>query len=297
MSKLSPILSQHIGNLFGVRIMRIPRFESMASAERERDVLARAARNFRVLTDLPLAIERICVVAKLLRPQRAQRVQKLRVGGPHDGGYVCLDDFSNLEAAISLGIGRDVSWDLDLAERGLIVYQYDHTVQKPPATHPNFRFSLSRIGATTDDGAETIASIIAGRRLTSPASVIMKMDIEQDEWTTFSATSADALNVFSQVICEFHDFQNALDDQWFARAVAVLNKLNEAFAVVHVHGNNIDPLLVAGNLLFPQVLEVTYASKVKYAFGETDEVFPGKFDAPNVPTAADYGLGRFIYPT
>jgi hypothetical protein len=296
MSKLSPIFSSFIASLFGVRIVRVDRFESMANAEHERDVLARDARNLRFLTD-PVAIERICLLAKLLKPQRAQNVQKVRLGGPHDGGYVCLDDFSGVEAAISLGTGRDVSWDMDLAERGLIVYQYDHTVHKSPTMHANFRFSRRKVGPNADDGTETIASILDDRHLTRPVSVIMKSDIEQDEWATFAATSADVFNVFSQIICEFHDFQNVSDDKWFARAAAVLNKLNEGLAVVHVHGNNYDPLLVIGNMLFPQVLEVTYASKAKYKFHPTDEVFPGELDAPNVPTAADYGLGKFVYPT
>jgi hypothetical protein len=69
------------------------------------------------------------------------------------------------------------------------------------------------------------------------------------------------------------------------------------FAAVHVHGNNFAPMLAIGNLLFPQVLEVTFASRAKYTFGDADEVFPGELDSPNWAARKDYNLGCFNYPT
>ena len=96
----------------------------------------------------------------------------------------------------------------------------------------------------------------------------------------FAATSAATLDVFTQVLAELHGFNNVLDDDWFEQALAVLAKLNEKFAVVHVHANNYRPLLAIGNVLFPEVLEVTYASRAKYSFTDCDEVFPGRSTAP-----------------
>jgi hypothetical protein len=293
---LSRALRRHLYRLIGVRAVRLDRFEQLVRAEHERNVLEDQLRRFRFLTNCPVAIERICSLAALLRPQQAQGIRKVRVGGPHDGGYVCLEDFGDIEAAISLGTGQDVSWDAELADRGLIVYQYDHTVPGPPTTHANFRFNRRRLGADADDATETIASVLSLGHLARPSSVVLKIDIEEAEWSVFEAASIDALNVFSQVICEFHDFQQVTDDDWFKTAFSVLKKLNEKFAPVHVHANNHEPLLVIGNLLFPQVLEVTYASRGKYTFGETDEVFPSKLDSPNSARTPDYSLGRFVYP-
>ena len=110
-----------------------------------------------------------------------------------------------------------------------------------------------------------------------------------------AATPPATLDTFTQVLAEFHSFNNVLDDVWFEEALAVLTKLNEKFAVVHVHANNYRPLLAIGNVLFPEVLEVTYASRAKYSFADCDEVFPGPLDSPNWPAAPDYGLGKFVY--
>jgi hypothetical protein len=39
-------------------------------------------------------------------------------------GAINLDDFSDIDTAISLGIEQNASWDLDVAARGLTVYQF-----------------------------------------------------------------------------------------------------------------------------------------------------------------------------
>ena len=252
-------------------------------------------RRFLPLTNGPVANARIAMLGRLLRPHRASGVRKVRLGGSHDGGYVCLDDFNEMAGALSLGVGRDSTWDAAIADRGLIVYQYDHTITAPPTVHANFRFNRRKIAADADGESESIESILANNRLSRSHSVIMKIDIEHDEWPAFAATPADALDKFAQVICEFHGFERVTDDQWFGRAFNVLKKLNDRFSVVHVHANNYGPILAIGNLLFPSVLEVTYANKAKYVFEDTDETFPGALDAPNLAAAPDYELGRFVF--
>ena len=74
-----------------------------------------------------------------LTPRRAVRFEKIRLGRDGDGGYVMLDDFSGVSSALSFGIETDCSWDTAIAERGIEVHQYDHTVDGPPTDHPQFR--------------------------------------------------------------------------------------------------------------------------------------------------------------
>jgi len=78
-------------------------------------------------------------------PRRVVGRPKARVGGIADGGYVMLDDFAGVRTAISGGIGDDVSWDLEIAERGIDVLQVDNTVPGPPVQHPRFEFRRLRI--------------------------------------------------------------------------------------------------------------------------------------------------------
>ena len=304
-----------IARLFGVRIVRTRKLDRLAGQivqaeqfkkeaecraeqfkkEAERRAERSLEKKFQLLPYGSVANDRFLLLGRLLRPQQAQGVCKVRLGGAHDGGYVCLDDFKDMEAALSFGIGGDASWDADVAKRGLTVFQYDHSVAGPPIEHVNFRFSRRKIAANADSECESIKSVLAKNCLAWPTSVILKIDIEHNEWAVFAAAPANALDKFAQVICEFHGFDQITDDQWFERALNVFSKLNDRFAVVHVHANNYSPLLVAGNLLFPRVLEVTYASRVKYTFRDTDETFPGLLDAANLATATDHDLGKFIY--
>ena len=283
---LSHAINHQLTNWLGLRVVRVKAHENL---------MAQSAGQMRPLANSPLAMERISKLGRLLRPQQARGVKKVRLGASNDCGYVCLDDFDELEAALSLGIAAEVSWDAEMADRGLVVYQYDHTVEGPPYPHANFRFHRRKIGAGAGHDSESIESALARAHLTQRHSAILKIDIDDDEWPAFAATSAATLDVFTQVLAELHGFNNVLDDDWFEQALAVLAKLNEKFAVVHVHANNYRPLLAIGNVLFPEVLEVTYASRAKYSFTDCDEVFPGPLDSPNWPAAPDYGLGKFVY--
>jgi hypothetical protein len=70
----------------------------------------------------------------------------VRMGKKFDGGYVMLDSFNrqNVDAAYSFGIDNDVSWDLDMARRGIDVFMFDHTISKLPRDHTKFHFFKGR---------------------------------------------------------------------------------------------------------------------------------------------------------
>ncbi len=73
------------------------------------------------------------LLLSVIRPLTPVRFSKIRIGNqPGDGGYVMVADWEDVVGAVSIGIGGDVSWDLAIAERGIDVYQYDHTVASPP---------------------------------------------------------------------------------------------------------------------------------------------------------------------
>ena len=241
------------------------------------------------------ARDRILRVARLLKPQRAAGHSKVRLGSQHDGGYVCLDDFFGLDAAFSFGIEQNASWDSDAAVRGLIVHQFDHTVDGVYNPHPNFRFQKKKISAEAKDNEESIPSLLRQFGSGAPASVLLKIDIEYSEWPVFDATPADDLNQFSQIICEFHGLCDVLDDAHYHRMVRVLEKLDSRFGVVHVHGNNFSPYMFIGNVPFPPTMEVTLANRSRYQLEPTDEIFPTGLDNPCDASKPDHFLGRFQF--
>jgi hypothetical protein len=238
-----------------------------------------------------------------LAPQHAVGQSKVRLGSKYDGGYICLDDFDGITTAFSLGIDQNDDWDVEIAGKGIVVHQFDHFVDQPPHVHPNCHFHKKRI-VPRDDGTantETIAHLVEKYTRGGDVSLILKIDIENDEWQVFAETTRDHLAKFSQVICEYHLFSAVTDDVWYQRALHVLEKINRDFAVVHVHGNNtvpennMSPWANVVSVPFPELLEVTYASRKRYKFEPSQDVFPTHLDAPNDPTKPDMFLGRFIF--
>ena len=63
-----------------------------------------------------------------------------------DGSYVILDDFKNVRVAYSFGIRREIQFDKNLADRGIDVYMYDHTIDSLP--YENDKFHWKKIGIT-----------------------------------------------------------------------------------------------------------------------------------------------------
>lgn len=229
----------------------------------------------------------------LLEPQQARGQRKLRVGASRDGGYVMLDDFAPVNLALSLGIGPDVSWDYAVAERGIPVRQYDHTVAGPPQAHPRFHFTAKRISARPASDEEiALGPLLEGH---AEASVVLKMDIDGDEWAVLAGLTPHQLRSCRQIVLELHGFIHSRDPAWRATARQVLELLTGLFAVVHVHGNNLSQHLLAQGHELPDNLEVTLASRACYTLEPTTETFPGPCDKKNNPYFPDFRLGRFKF--
>ncbi len=231
-----------------------------------------------------------------LAPQRAERVDKIRMGGRHDGGYVMLDDLSGIKGAYSLGIGPNVDWDMAIAERGVPVYQYDHTVSQSPMHHKLFTFQPWRIGTHHDPDAQVVSlpSLICLNHH-EDTDLILKIDIDGAEWDVFAQIDPDQLKVFRQILVEFHALDCVVDTNWRNQALTALVHLSRHHQVVHVHGNNLARILVADDVRIPETLEVTFVRRDSYRLVPTAETFPGPFDRPNSWMFPDFPLGRFRF--
>lgn len=242
------------------------------------------------------AREPLVKLLRMLAPQRAEGVAKMRAGGRHDGGYVMLDDFREIAGAYSLGIGLDVRWDLDMAQRGIPVWQYDPTVKGSPVSHPLFTFRPWWIGVVDDPGTQTV-SLASLLKLNEHegADLILKMDIEGAEWDVFASIDPDRLKVFRQILVEFHTLHRVTETDWRERATRALANLNRHHQVVHVHANNLGAIIVTGDMRLPECMEVTFARRDAYRLVATEETFPGPYDRANSWVFPDYSLGKFRF--
>lgn len=236
--------------------------------------------------------ERILMIGSLLSPMTVPGMRKVRIGNQADGGYVMLDDFDEVDGALSLGINDDDSWDLDIANRGINVHQYDHTINGSPTANKRFDFFREKIVPKSDQDGTSIsdaASRILGQKL------LLKCDIEGSEWGVFATSEEHILKKFSQIVCEFHGFGSIENDESFKKIKDALVNLNSLFSAIHVHANNSSPWLVISGVPFPSVIEVTYANRLLYKFDETTEIFPTTLDYPNAPSLPEFYLGSFQY--
>lgn len=236
-------------------------------------------------------------VLRLISPVAAIGAVKRRVGGPADGGYVMLDDLDAIGVCYSLGVGPDVSWDYEMAERGASVFQYDHTVEHAPATH--CRFHHFRTGITHDASLapafKRIDAILRENGHDGRDDMTLKIDIEGHEWDSLDVLAGGTLGGFRQIVVEFHGLRLLNVESFRERADRVFSMLRQTHEVVHLHGNNYAGLFVVEGIPIADCLELTFASRRHYRFGPTNEVFPGPLDRPNDPLAPDLFLGCCRY--
>jgi hypothetical protein len=231
----------------------------------------------------------------LLRPYAVKGFQKIRFGSASDGGYVMLDDFRSVDTAFSFGIDKNAEWDLDVAKRGVTVYQFDHTVDKPPITDSRLVFTNKKISTECGPNSESLFSLLQRHdKHDIEPNILLKLDIECDEWAIFDRAPREVLTRFSQIVGEFHFFEGySADIRWRRLITRVLKKLTNDYAVIHVHANNYGDFHALGSLTLPNVLEITFANRALYSFYRTDESFPGPLDAPNDPSRPDVHLDMF----
>lgn len=221
---------------------------------------------------------------------------KVRTGGPHDGGYVMANDFRDNRIAYSIGVGPQVEWDVEMANRGLHIYQYDHTVEGLPAQHPNFHYAKIGIGPDlSDPELVTLERMLEDNEHVDEENMLLKIDVEGAEWDVFDKMSSNTLAKFDQVVVEYHGFEFLGQDSFRTRADRVFQVLNHTHQVIHIHGNNYANFAMIQNIPVPHVLEVSYARKGRFEFCESTDVFPTHLDEPCRWDEPDLYLGDFKY--
>jgi hypothetical protein len=239
----------------------------------------------------------IMQVLEELRPFEVDGMHKTRIGRNADGGYVMLEDFAATGAVYSFGIGSDVSFDLDFAALGIPVFQYDHTVEAPSDPHGRFTFERKGLAASPDgtDTFRTLQQFLAGNGHADRRDLLLKMDIDGAELDVLCATDADTLSSFRQIVLEVHWLSRIADPDYRTRLGEALRKLNSAFTLCHVHGNNCAGLHFVDGLAVCDVLELTYVRSDLVTRKPSQTVYPTMLDFANHPGAPDHLLWFFPF--
>ncbi|WCT77378.1 FkbM family methyltransferase [Novosphingobium humi] len=234
---------------------------------------------------------------RVLRPKKLIGSNAIRIGRNFDGGYVMIDHFSGIDAAYSLGINDDVSWDLDIVKHGIPIYQYDPTIAALPVEHPLFHWEPVWIGGVekAEENVQTLENLIIRNGHQDKNNMLLKCDIEGAEWPVLQNIPNEILRKFSQMVFEIHDINMISQPEKMEGVRNALYNLTASHHIVHVHGNNYGGWTVIGGIPLPNVIEVTLLRKDMGEFVDSEETFPTELDMPCDRTRCDMHLGRFVF--
>lgn len=234
--------------------------------------------------------EYVDTLKTLLQVKDVRGRDYIRVGSNGDGGYVMVDNFSNINHVYSIGIGAEVSFDKYFADRGADVYMYDHTIEAIPVS--NNKMHWKKVGICGEGKSAynlyTLPEMVEENGHTDNSDMILKMDVEGWEWDVFSTLNDEALKGFDQIVMELHGL---LDLNYRDKILAGLNCLNATHQLVHVHANNAGQALDFGGWVLPDLLEVTYVNRANYDLISKHRYFPTNLDARNIEILPDIPLG------
>lgn len=244
-----------------------------------------------------MAQSEICAALNMLTPAGVKGHGKVRVGGLSDGGYVMIDRLAPTGgSAYSLGVGPDTSWDVDMAERGWDVYQYDHTVEGAPDAHERCRFHKIGLAATDQADMKRLDTLMTTNGHEGRSGHVLKADIEGHEWAVLGAMPRCFFAAFDQIVMEIHWLNNLHDRAFRNLFTRVIGNIALTHQCVHIHGNNHADLAIASGLAIPPVIEVTFANRAVFEFEANTQTCPGLLDTPNNSAKPDLYLGLFSFP-
>lgn len=183
-----------------------------------------------------------------------------RFGTPGDGGYLLSDDISESDICVSLGIGDNNSFDLDIAKSCSQVLMFDHTIPPPKHLNSNMDFKNIGISALESENFTTIEKIVS--KLPEGSDLILKIDVEGAEWEVLESLTPNTLLRFRQIAAEFHNLHSIHDSKQLKRIVDSLSKISQTHLLANFHVNNWASYELVAGVPFPDVVEVTYLRRV-----------------------------------
>ena len=213
----------------------------------------------------------------LLVPKKVIGKERILIGRRMDGSYVILDDFKNVRVAYSFGIRREIQFDKNLADRGIDVYMYDHTIDSLP--YENDKFHWKKIGITgknkSNNLLKSLEELIIENGHSSEENMILKMDVEHAEWESLKDISFKILNQFKYILIEYH-FKNESFANETLLYYNVIKKIHKTHQVFYLRCHNLYSVVNFGNNRFCKYLEVSYIIKKDYEFTNDPSIYPIK---------------------
>ena len=216
--------------------------------------------------------EELCIY-QFLCPKEVVNKTRVLFGPRNDGSYVLHDNLENIKITYSIGIDHKIEFDKAIANRGIDVYMYDHTIDKLPFDNEKFHWKKIGIGGNKNRtyNIQTLQEMIKENGHLNEKNMILKMDVEGAEWETLKDTPENVLLQFKYLVFELHfrDIYNPL-----IHFYNVLKKLHKSRQVFYIHCNPYSPISTFGNNRICSWIEVSYIIREGTIFTKDKSIYP-----------------------
>ena len=236
--------------------------------------------------------KKISKTLKKLLPYKID-AQLIRLGEKNDGGYLVPDDFVGIDKNYSAGVGFLTQFEKDLETRYLIKsMMLDFNEIEEKILPSKASFFKKKLGLVSNKQEISINDWI----IQDDKDIILKLDIEGDEYASLIDISEQNLKKVRILVIEFHDLRNLRNDIFLNLFNKVINKLNNYFYVCHLHINNISKIKKIGDYLVPDMIEMTFIRKNRVKnFSSKFSILPHKLDSKTVNSVKEKFLDKSWY--
>ena len=211
---------------------------------------------------------------KMLCPRDVNGKKKILVGNFGDGGYVLFDDFEDIKIAYSFGINKEISFDKYLANKGINVYMYDHTIDSIPSNDTKLHWKKIGLGTKNSNkkNLKSLEELLLDNGHINEKNMILKIDIEHNEWDPLKEIPKKILKKFKYIILELHFFKS----EEYQLYLEVLKKLTNNHQPFHIHCSNCGGLFIIGDNPICRSLEISFIIKKDNKFKKDFQSYPIK---------------------
>ena len=118
---------------------------------------------------------------------------------------------------------------------------------------------------------KTLNELLIENGHTQERNMILKIDIENNEWDTLNEITDNVLNQFKYIIMEFHFWNIA---QYYRLYMNCLKKLMKFHQIYHIHCSNCKGLTMIGDNPICITMEVSYIKKEGNEFKKDESIYP-----------------------
>jgi len=217
----------------------------------------------------------------------------IRLGDDNDGGYLIPNDLSNITRNYSAGVGELTKFEHDLENKYSIPSSMvDYNEINSKLLPKKSSFLKNKIAISSYEENLSINDWMGNES----GEIILKMDIEGDEYLVLSSISEENLKKIRILVIEIHDLRHLRNYFFFKTFNTVFLRLNNLFHVCHLHINNTSKVKNIGGYDVPDMLEITLIRKdrVKNFTNEYASI-PNKFDQKTVLKKKEIFLDKKWY--